>query len=168
MDSSLPGSAIHGIFQARILEWAAISFSRRYSQPRDRTWVFGIADRCFTVWATREVLHIGSPHLHSIISSTNSEKDQKLGQWARRKEKDYKARETWKRLIKLLYPQRTLSLKPFKLQGKRGFNFEAFINILVLETRFCDLPENCLNYARVTRKVMRLTRVEKNHSYIAN
>ena len=33
MDSSLPGSAIHGIFQARILEWAAISFSRGSSQP---------------------------------------------------------------------------------------------------------------------------------------
>jgi len=35
MDSSLPGSAFHGIFQARILEWAAISFSRGSSQPRD-------------------------------------------------------------------------------------------------------------------------------------
>ena len=49
MDISLPGSAIHGIFQARILEWAAISFSRRSSQPRDRTRVSCIADRCFTV-----------------------------------------------------------------------------------------------------------------------
>ena len=37
-DSSLPGSAVRGIFQARILEWAAISFSRGFSQPRDRTW----------------------------------------------------------------------------------------------------------------------------------
>ena len=47
MDSSAPGSAIHGIFQARILEWAAISFSRGSSQPRDRTWVSCIADRRF-------------------------------------------------------------------------------------------------------------------------
>ena len=54
MDSSLPGSSVHGIFQARILEWAAISFSRGSSQPRDRTWVSCIADRRFTVWATRE------------------------------------------------------------------------------------------------------------------
>ena len=54
MDSSLPGSAIHGIFQARILEWAAISFSRGSSQPRDRTQVSCIADRRFTIWATRE------------------------------------------------------------------------------------------------------------------
>ena len=52
--SSLPGSAVHGIFQARILEWAVISFSSGPSQPRDRTWVSCIADRCFTVWATRE------------------------------------------------------------------------------------------------------------------
>ena len=35
MDSSLPGSSVHGIFQARILEWIAISFSRGSSQPRD-------------------------------------------------------------------------------------------------------------------------------------
>ena len=37
MDSSQPGSSIHGIFQARILEWIAISFSRGSSRPRDRT-----------------------------------------------------------------------------------------------------------------------------------
>ena len=35
MDCSLPGSSIHGIFQARVLEWVAISFSRRSSQSKD-------------------------------------------------------------------------------------------------------------------------------------
>ena len=35
MDCSLPGSWVHGIFQARVLEWGAIAFSRRSSQPRD-------------------------------------------------------------------------------------------------------------------------------------
>ena len=35
MDCSLPGSSIHGIFQARIMEWIAIFFSRGSSQPRD-------------------------------------------------------------------------------------------------------------------------------------
>ena len=54
MDSSLPDCAVRGIFQARILEWAAISSSSGSSQPRDRTRVSCIADRCFTVWATRE------------------------------------------------------------------------------------------------------------------
>ena len=39
MDCSLPGSSLHGIFQARILEWVAISFSRVPSQPRNRSWV---------------------------------------------------------------------------------------------------------------------------------
>ena len=49
MDCSLPGSSIHGIFQARVLEWVAISFSRGSSQPRDRTQVSLIAGRCFTI-----------------------------------------------------------------------------------------------------------------------
>ena len=35
MDCSPPGSSVHGILQARILEWVAISFSREFSQPRD-------------------------------------------------------------------------------------------------------------------------------------
>ena len=39
MDCSLPGFTIHGILQARILEWVAIPFSRGSSQPRDQTWV---------------------------------------------------------------------------------------------------------------------------------
>ena len=52
---SLPGSSIHGIFQAGILEWVAISFSRRSSQSRDWTWVSHIVGRRFTIWATREV-----------------------------------------------------------------------------------------------------------------
>ena len=44
MDCSPPGSSVHGIFQARVLEWGAISFSRGSPQPRDRTWVSQIAD----------------------------------------------------------------------------------------------------------------------------
>ena len=54
MDCSQPGSSVHGIFQARILEWVAIPFSRGSSQPRNQTWVSHISGRFFTVWATRE------------------------------------------------------------------------------------------------------------------
>ena len=54
VDCSPPGSSIHGILQARILEWVAISFSRGSSQPRDRTQVYHIAGRRFNLWATRE------------------------------------------------------------------------------------------------------------------
>ena len=56
MDCSLPGFSIHGIFQARVLDWGAISFSRGSSWPRDRTQVSCIAGRRFTLWATREDL----------------------------------------------------------------------------------------------------------------
>ena len=54
-DCSLPGSSVHGIFQAIVLDWIAISFSRGSSQPRARTQVSHIVDRRFTIWATREV-----------------------------------------------------------------------------------------------------------------
>ena len=53
MDCSLPGPSVRGIFQAIVLEWIAISFSRGYSQPRERTWVSRIVDRRVTVWARR-------------------------------------------------------------------------------------------------------------------
>ena len=51
-DCSLPGSSVHGIFQAIVLELIAISFSRGSSQPRDQTQVSLIIDRRFTVWTT--------------------------------------------------------------------------------------------------------------------
>ena len=54
MVCSLPGSSVHGIFQARTLEWVAISFSRGFSQPRDRTEVSCIPGGFFTAWATGE------------------------------------------------------------------------------------------------------------------
>ena len=54
MDCSLPGSSVHGILQARILEWVATSFSRVSFPLKDPTWVSCIASRHFTFWATRE------------------------------------------------------------------------------------------------------------------
>ena len=56
MDCSLPGFSVHGIFQATVLEWGAISFSRGASWPSDLTQVSRVADRGFTLWATRESL----------------------------------------------------------------------------------------------------------------
>ena len=50
----LPGFSVHGILQARILEWVAISFSRASSQPRNRTQVSCIVGRFFTNWAMGE------------------------------------------------------------------------------------------------------------------
>ena len=57
MDCSPPGSSTHEIFQARILEWVAISFSRRYSWPRDQThvsWISLLGRWILYHWATWE------------------------------------------------------------------------------------------------------------------
>ena len=56
LDCSLPGSSVHGIFQARILEWVAISSSRGSSWTRDQTCVSCNADRFFTHWDIRYLL----------------------------------------------------------------------------------------------------------------
>ena len=69
MDDSPPGSFIHGIFQARVLEWGAIFFSRGSSQSRDWTQVSCIAGRRFTIWATREALDIRLLEMHGYFLS---------------------------------------------------------------------------------------------------
>ena len=68
MDCSPPGSSVHGILQARIWEWVAISFSRGSSQARDQTQVSHTEGRFFTDWATRE----------TQISCINIKKKKKL------------------------------------------------------------------------------------------
>ena len=54
MNCSPPGSSVHGIHQARILEWVAMPFSRGCSGSRDQTQVSHIAGRFFNIRATRE------------------------------------------------------------------------------------------------------------------
>ena len=63
MDCSLPGFSVHGILQARILEWVTISFSRGSSRPRDRTRISHIGGRCFNLWATRKT------HMAKLLQS---------------------------------------------------------------------------------------------------
>ena len=63
MDCSSLGSLANGIFQAWILEWVAIPFSKGSSRPRDRTQVSRIVSRGCTVWATRE-----APQFRSVQS----------------------------------------------------------------------------------------------------
>ena len=58
-----PWSIVHGILQARILEWVAYPFSRGSFQPRDRTGVFCIAGGFFTSWAT------GKPKKRTYLTS---------------------------------------------------------------------------------------------------
>ena len=58
VDCSPPGSSVYRIFQARIVEWIAISFSRGSSRPRNQTKVSCVAGRFFTYWARREAWYI--------------------------------------------------------------------------------------------------------------
>ena len=78
---ALPGSSVRGILQARVLEWAAISFSRGSSQPSDRTRVSRVAGRCFTLQATREANPIW---LMSLQKGKFWTQKQTLGMWEHR------------------------------------------------------------------------------------
>ena len=63
MDYSPSGSSVHGILQARILEWVAVLFSRGSSQPRYRTQVSRIAVGFFTVWVTGKLKNVPAAKL---------------------------------------------------------------------------------------------------------
>ena len=78
MDCSLPSFSVHGIFQAIILKWVAISFSRGSSWPRDRTQVSRIAGRRFTIWVTREasINKVALNNRHLFFSSSGCYKSE--------------------------------------------------------------------------------------------
>ena len=81
MNCCLPGSSVHGIFQARVLEWVAISFSRGSSRPRDQTCVFCTAGRLFTIWATREAHCVNLvPKSHTFIAQSDRNSTKKMRQ----------------------------------------------------------------------------------------
>ena len=65
-DGSPPGSSVHGIFQARVLEWVATSYSRRSSQPRDRTHVSCIS--CTGRWVLYHWATWGNPYIDPHIN----------------------------------------------------------------------------------------------------
>ena len=84
MNCSLPGSSVHGMSQARILEWVAISFSRRSSQTRDRTYDSRIAGGFFTTELQEEhktidiSLHFCFSYLmltHTLIYATIAQRE---------------------------------------------------------------------------------------------
>ena len=75
MECSLPGSSVHGIFQAKVLERVAISFSRGSSQSRDRTLVSRIASRCFSKQTLYHLGLQGSPTDRRKTSKKKKEKN---------------------------------------------------------------------------------------------
>ena len=68
MDCSLPGSSVQGIFQARILEWVAMPFSRGSFWPRDWTLVFYVS--CIG----RQVLYLGPNKINIYQGASESHK----------------------------------------------------------------------------------------------
>ena len=67
MDCSLPGFSVHGILQARVLEWVTISFSRGSSQPKDRTQVSHIAGSD----SRTNSYHLNLDHNHLLLTTPN-------------------------------------------------------------------------------------------------
>ena len=72
MDCSPPGSSVHGMLQGRILEWAAIPFSRGSSQPRHQIHLSCIAGRFLTIWAIREASNYPNSLLESPVHNSSS------------------------------------------------------------------------------------------------
>ena len=126
MYCSLPGCSVYGIFQAIVLEWIAISFSRGSSQPRDRTRVSHTVGRCLTVWATREVplyeveLVMDREAWHAAIHGVAKSRT-RLSDWT-----ELNWTETTcvvqTECLKLIF--KVLSPVPFS--GSRGFLWEKF------------------------------------------
>ena len=69
MDHNLPGSSLHGISQARTLEWVAISFSRGSSLPRDQTLISCLAGRFFTTWQVPEAEQLSPKENLNVFQS---------------------------------------------------------------------------------------------------
>ena len=96
MDCSLPGSSVHGILQARILEWAAIPFSRGSSQPKDWTQVSWTANGSFTIWTTTEAQNTGWGVAHPTTAQSNRAK----GRWrGHRTTGGWERRQLWEPVV---------------------------------------------------------------------
>ena len=82
MYCSSPGSSVHGISQARILEWVAISYFRGSSGPRDWRPVSCIAGRFFTTWAIRECTEAPKTKYIHIFTYSKSQRRNKNQNWS--------------------------------------------------------------------------------------
>ena len=72
MDCSPPGSSVHGILQARMLEWIAMPSSRGSHRPGHWTQLSHIEGEFFTIWATREAHHSPYPPESQCTKNQNS------------------------------------------------------------------------------------------------
>ena len=143
VDCSPPGSSVHGILQARILEWVAISFSRGSSQPRDRIQVSHIAGRHFNLWATREA---HSPEVTDLLLRSLWQKVNPMLSW--RAEPCLRLGSSW---FQRLSPASRGSLQPlltsFSTLSANHSPFSLFILFSVIPSlsSFHKLLESIVN-----------------------
>ena len=97
MDCSPPGSPVHGILQARLLEWVAIPFSRGSSWPRDQIQVSHIAGRFFIIWAIRDNLNCIKNSYYSVANKLPKQ-SHKIG----RSEQTFFSRKTYRWLTGII------------------------------------------------------------------
>ena len=109
LDCTLPASSVHGIFQAgileRILEWLAVSYSRRSSQPRDRTVISYIS------WIWRQILYHWTPgkwreHGDKIMKGLKVIVTIFLKRWSERTALKHVYHHTWNRSPALVWCMR--------------------------------------------------------------
>ena len=95
MNSSPPGSSVHGILQARTLEWVAFPFSRASSQPRDWIPISCIAGKFFTIWARQ-----GSLILNWYLNNSEQKRKYKgkLQYSHKRVKMKHRCRSTWRKI----------------------------------------------------------------------
>ena len=112
-----PDSSVHGILQARIVEWVAMPSSRGSSQPRDWIWVSCTAGGFFTIWATRQALF----QYHSNLSSSGEKGAVIMGEPAiklqeREEERGRETRRAWCHL----FPPPTVTTSRWQVKGLRS------------------------------------------------
>ena len=104
MGCSPPGSSVHGISHARILEWVATSLSRRSSQPRDKNYISCIGRQVLYHWATREAHGLNHVTLKFPVVTYS------CGSWTVKKAKwqriDAFKLWCWRRLLKVPWTTR--------------------------------------------------------------
>ena len=133
VDCSLPSSSVHGIFQARILEWVDISFCRRSSWFRDWTWVFCIVGGHFTVWATSEV--------HDFLKKRRK-RNKPLGEVVREsvpRQIDKKCRIPEEERWVWCFQGEDRGLEFWRRKGQRSFFFFTFLSLNHIKCFFFKL-----------------------------
>ena len=128
-DCSPPDSSVHEILQARILEWAAIPFSRGSSRPRDRAQVSCIAGRFFTIWAFREAL------LAAVVGNNSPQTKQFFTPTSQ--------------ILKVRF-QRIKRFLSNLTTSKPGTEFKIFIRIKITRTQQMSSTWICRIYKAVT------------------